>query len=162
MLLNLTQQQQIFDLLPDLRDATVLDIGCGIGRLSGPLSERAASVFGIDICDTMLLKAKEGFNKPNLQFVKSSAESLPFNDQMFDVIIAIFVLQHILDDVRFTSALHEMVRVLKPGGSILIVDGISQQKYRPTTSQVTIVRTPEDYAPLKQRCVLAFSQEVLQ
>ncbi len=139
----------------------MLDVGCGIGRLTGPLSERAAYVVGVDISHNMLQKARQSVTRANVSFVRASASSLPFTEQHFDVIIAIFVLQHILNDTVFELTLNEMLRVLGPGGYILIIDGVGVVKHRPTNSQVTVIRTMKDYDPLRKKCCLLFSQELL-
>ena len=158
--LDHSQRCWLLEKLPGLVGRTILDIGCGIGRLTKPLSEKAASVTGIDISDVMLEKARLSVTDANVSFVKASASSLPFGDQEFDVVLAVFVLQHILDDALFESALREILRVLKQGGSILIVDGIGSVKDRIPNSP-TVIRTLAEYDVLKKRCTLISLQETL-
>jgi len=158
--LNKKQQQLLFEILPNLLGKAVLDVGCGIGRLTKSLSEHGANVTGIDISDVMLQKARQLVPGSNVNFIQASASKMPFADQSFDVILAVFVLQHILDDALFDQSLAEILRVLKQGGCIFIVDGISNTNHRLQNSP-TMRRTLQKYDILKKRCNLVTSQKTL-
>lgn len=82
----------------------VLDVGCGTGFVSQLYPN--FDITGIDISDGMLA------NNP-YKAIKASAESIPFEDNSFDFVIARSLLHH-LD--RPDIGLKEMFRVLKPGG----------------------------------------------
>ncbi|GCE16712.1 class I SAM-dependent methyltransferase [Dictyobacter kobayashii] len=112
---NQEQQAKIVQLLSPLENKDVLDVGCGIGRIAGPLSGLTRHVTAIDISEGMLQKARQTYQQPNLKFIQSSVDQMPFNDQVFDAVIAIFVLQHIIDESSFQTSLKNITRVLKPG-----------------------------------------------
>ena len=98
--------------------AKVLDIGCGTGRLTIPLQEKAqAEVWGLDLSAEMLEQAKQKKGAETIHWILGDAQALPFPDRFFDLTFMCLVLHHIEDKAR---AIEEMYRVLKPGGRSLI------------------------------------------
>ena len=105
----------------------VLDIGCGAGidtivaaMMVGP----AGTVVGIDMVPEMLARARENLRMTDLKnviFEDAYGEKLPFADGGFDVVISNGVFNLIPDK---TKALSEVVRVLKPGGRLMMADQI--------------------------------------
>ena len=101
----------------------VLDLGCGTGRGIKHLYDfKAAEVFGVDVSEKMLEIAKKKFK--TTQFVLADSEKLPFEDESFDAVTALFLIVHI-GDLRKTF--DEAYRVLKKGG-IFILSNINQRK----------------------------------
>lgn len=97
----------------------VLDIGVGAGDLSLALQEKIygrLDLFGIDISPAMVGVAQTVL--PNGRFQVAEATSLPFADHQFDLVICAHVLEHLPDPAE---GLKEMVRVVKPGGTIVLV-----------------------------------------
>lgn len=142
---NLRQQQAILNILPLLIGKKVLDFGCGIGRMLGCLIERGATTYGVDISQGMLARASEAHPSALLSHIQP-ATPLPFQDEMFDVVLASWVMQHIIDDELFAQTLKDLARTVKVGGSIVFVDGLSDSRRVPTNSYVTVVRTLGDYS----------------
>lgn len=103
------------NILPDLHGKSVIDVGCGEGRYCRILSERGAITTGIDPAPEFITHARS--KHPKGTYVEASAESLPFPDNSFDLVVSYLTLIDIPDDV---AASQEMVRVLKPGGQIII------------------------------------------
>jgi SAM-dependent methyltransferase len=99
---------------PGLR---ALDVGCGEGRFCRMLRERGIEVVGIDPTESLLKVACERDPQGNYQLAR--AEELPFEDKSFDLIISYLTLIDIED---FRGAISEMVRVLKPGGTLVITN----------------------------------------
>jgi len=100
----------------------VLDVGCGTGVISLLLSEMGHTVTGTDISEGMLRKAKEKANSLNLiiDFTIGDAENLPFEDEVFDLVINRHLVWTLPDPER---AIFEWSRVLKPEGRVIIIDG---------------------------------------
>jgi len=103
--------------LPPLHAARVLDFGCGTGKLG----ERLASgneVVGLDLSHQMLVAAERQLGD-RIGFTQGSVFALPFEDGAFDAAVSGFVLRNLYD---LPKAFSELARVIRPGGSIAIVD----------------------------------------
>lgn len=95
---------------------TVLDLGCGTGRYTERLTQRANQTVGLDVEMEILFKLKK--RNINVSLVCASAEyRLPFRDSIFDFILCTEVVEHLQND---GSAVKEMRRVLKENGGLLI------------------------------------------
>ena len=107
----------------DLKDKVVLDVGCGSGILSLlALRKGAAKAVCGDISNFMLglarAKAKQlGYDDDRIAFRQLDAESLPFEDASFDVVITGMTLGLLPEAER---AVIEMARVLRPGGLLSV------------------------------------------
>jgi len=95
----------------------LVDVGCGTGLVVAELTERGIKAMGVDISEQMITVARHRF--PDNDFLVAAAESLPFEDGSLDGYRAERLYQHLKDPAQ---ALVEARRVLKPGGSLLIVD----------------------------------------
>jgi len=96
---------------------SILDFGCGIGRLTEFMAKDFKNVVGVDISPTMLAEARkklEGFK--NVQFVETDGVNIPLPESSFDFVFAYLVFQHIKDRNIFEGAFKEISRVLKPSG----------------------------------------------
>lgn len=92
--------------------AHVLEVGCGTGLILQRVAERAARATGIDISRGML----EAARRRGLEVIQGSATALPFPGRTFDCTFSFKVLPHIAD---IGTALVEMARVTRPGGTVL-------------------------------------------
>jgi SAM-dependent methyltransferase len=97
---------------------SALDFGCGVGRLTVALSDRFATVTGVDISSSMIDQARASWtNKPNLSFVVNERSDLSvFADNSFDFLYSARVLQHMPTPQLALEYIGEFVRVLRPGG----------------------------------------------
>ena len=94
-----------------------LDVGCGEGRMCRMLQARAIPAVGIDPTAALLERARA--LDPGGDYRAAGAEALPFADEEFDLVLSCLTLIDIPD---FRQALREMVRVLEPGGTLLIAN----------------------------------------
>jgi ubiquinone/menaquinone biosynthesis C-methylase UbiE len=104
----------------------VLDVGCGTGTLALAAKRRvgaSGSVYGVDASAEMIARAKAKSARKGLpvEFEVTAAQSLPFADAMFDVVLCTLAMHHLPEHAR-AEALAEMRRVLKPEGGALIVE----------------------------------------
>jgi demethylmenaquinone methyltransferase/2-methoxy-6-polyprenyl-1,4-benzoquinol methylase len=111
----------------DRADARILDLCCGTGDLAFALSRRAKGrVWGADFAHSMLVRARAkaieesaGNNTRTIPFVESDALRLPFQDESFDLVTAAFGFRNL---ANYQAGLIEIRRVLRPGGTIAILE----------------------------------------
>jgi SAM-dependent methyltransferase len=96
-----------------LKGKAILDVGCGLGTYVRKFRGFSEDVHGVDVDPDRVAEASETL--PNIQV--SFGESLPFPDGRFDVVFLNEVIEHVDDDRR---TLAECVRVLRPGGHVVI------------------------------------------
>ncbi|WP_316165819.1 MULTISPECIES: class I SAM-dependent methyltransferase [unclassified Bradyrhizobium] len=103
----------------------VLEVGVGTG-ISLPLYAPNVRVFGTDISEAMLAKAKRRVAEQRLKTVEGlavmDAEHLEFPDNSFDVVMAQYVVTAVPNP---EAALDEFARVLRPGGELVILTRVS-------------------------------------
>lgn len=113
------------DLLGDLDGATVLDLGCGTGRNFSLLVERVGergNIIGVDYSEGMLEQARRRIQAKgwrNIELVRGDAARLDGISGPVDAVIAIWVLGIVYD---LEAALDRAVNLIRPGGSISIMD----------------------------------------
>ncbi|MBL7005098.1 MAG: class I SAM-dependent methyltransferase [Gammaproteobacteria bacterium] len=95
---------------------TVLDLGCNTGYGTEILSRSAKKITGVDVSEQAILKAKERYNHPTLEFQQIDGKHLPFEDNQFDLIVSFQVIEHIVDHYLY---INELKRVLSPGGIVI-------------------------------------------
>lgn len=97
-----------------------LDFGCGIGRLTQPLSDYFDKVIGVDIaCSMVELANKYNTKKDKCAYIVNETDNLGiFNDNTFDFIYSILTLQHIKPEYS-KKYIREFLRVLSPGGLLI-------------------------------------------
>ena len=100
------------------RSDEVVDLGCGVGRLTRVLAGRARSVRAIDVSSEMLARARElNAHLANVEWVLGDGVSLDgIDDGSVDAIISHVVFQHIPDPAVTLGYVADMGRVLHPGG----------------------------------------------
>ena len=101
-----------------LKDKIVLDMGCGSGRFTIALAQLGVkNVIGVDLGEGGIKigeKQSKDLDLKNIQFMKESVLSLPFEDETFDFVFSKGVLHH---TGQLENGLKEFHRVLKSGGS---------------------------------------------
>lgn len=118
--------KKYLDLLEMKKWEKVLDVGCGQGIFLARVAKTyEADCTGVDISKKSIATAKR-WKSPRLRFQVTDATQLPFKDESFDYLLSFDVLEHIQDQVKVLS---EMVRVLKPGGSLLVYTINKNQRY---------------------------------
>src|SRR6516162_188373 len=100
-----------------LNGERVLDVGCGTGSLTFTFPEIAnvASVTGIDPAESFVEFARSRNTDPRISFQTADARALPFENDSFDRVFSMLVLQFIPDAAR---AVAEMRRVVRLGGTV--------------------------------------------
>lgn len=96
-----------------------LDVGAGTGNFSLELAKRGLFVTGIDVSLNMLKEASAKANELELtlELEQMNAEEISYPDESFDIVTAITSTEFMAD---FEDTFAQMLRVLKPGGQLLI------------------------------------------
>jgi SAM-dependent methyltransferase len=99
-------------------DDHVVEIGCGVGRLTRVIAERAASVKALDVSSEMLTIAQnENAGLTNVDWIQGDGTSLAgIADGTADAVVSHVVFQHIPDPQITLGYIREVGRVLRPGG----------------------------------------------
>ena len=120
-------------------NSLLLDVGIGAGDLAALF--KVKSVTGVDISKSMLKECKK--LHPNYKLILGDAEKLPIKDNFFDVVCSRNLLQNFNNP---TKAFNEMVRVLKKGGLLVVIEAAVDEYERdiPTKN----VRVAEPFHPL--------------
>ena len=110
------------DALGAAGQGTILDLACGPGVVSAALSGNAHKVIAFDATPAMLEKARKRCAHAgcsNVEFKRGDAESLPFDDGVFDGVVTRLAIHHFQNPAQ---VLNEVFRVLRPAGILVIAD----------------------------------------
>jgi SAM-dependent methyltransferase len=144
------------------RGARFLDVGCGTGRWVRRYGELGFSAVGVDATIGMLRIARtQGTSAP---LTAGLAQCLPFSDAAFDCLSDITVVQHIPYELQ-SAALQEMVRVIKPGGRMILMEVICGRDPNVGEDSHVFPREPRNWVNEVERCgaslIAWFGQEFL-
>lgn len=103
-------------------DAPIIDVGCGGGQLALTLSAELpnSQIIGVDLSPDQVQRAKRraaGNNR--VHFEQGSAQDLPFDDETASAVISVGSIKHWPNP---DDGLAEMIRVLRPGGLLIILE----------------------------------------
>ncbi len=136
-----SRQAELFAAAPELHDAAMvrllvdaarpsatdesLDIACGPGSVVAAFAPHVRRAVGLDATAAMLeqgraLASREGL--PNIEWRQGDVYALPFADSAFDIVTCRFAFHHLEQPTR---AFAEMVRVCRPGGRVVLCDGLA-------------------------------------
>ena len=112
------QEEKAVDRYFSETDGTVLDVGCGVGRVSHLLHERGFDVTGIDISESLVERARSLF--PEIDFHVEDVRDSSFDSRSFDyVVFSFFGIDYVLPEAERLGALREIHRLLKPSGVLV-------------------------------------------
>jgi ubiquinone/menaquinone biosynthesis C-methylase UbiE len=138
-----------------------LDIACGPGAFVLAIAPRVRLARGVDLTPEMLRRARAFQAEKqilNAAFVRGDAEQLPFPDSMFDLVSCQCSFHHM---PKPQLVLHEMIRVAKPEGRLLIIDPLapeSDSKYD-LYNRIEKVRDPSHTLSLRLTTFLGMFEE---
>ncbi len=103
----------------------VLEAGCGVGAQTITLAKNSpkAAITALDISEVSISQARERIENAgitNVRFQQGDIFHLPFEAESFDHVFVCFVLEHLLNPVE---ALVSLKKVIKPGGTITVIEG---------------------------------------
>jgi SAM-dependent methyltransferase len=141
----------------------VLDFGCGLGRLSVWLAQRAGTVHGVETNLDMIRRAAKSCRDAqarNVTLTLFDGSELPFESDTFTRVNSVWVLQHVLTSEQLRAALRELGRVCTSAARMMFVERVSNQPDEPWLPKNIIVRRPlaeyeAAFADSGLRCVRA-------
>ncbi|MGH8206451.1 MAG: SAM-dependent methyltransferase [Steroidobacteraceae bacterium] len=140
--------------------ARVLDLGCGVGRWSCRLAASGAVVTGVDLSATMVAVAQRRAHEAGLsarcRFLVQDLAELDAGTP-YDVLLAVTVLQHILDPAKLRRAVARMAAHLAVGGRMVLLEAAPQRATHRCDSAVFTARARATYLRLFESCGLRLS-----
>jgi SAM-dependent methyltransferase len=122
---------------------TVIDLGCGSGMHTLYLRRRGAFVFAVDISPELIAVARRRLEMhgvtSGVQFLVSSAHTLPFGDASADVVFGNAILHHL----DLATAAREIHRVLKPGGRAVFQEPVQNSRAYRAVRRLIPFRHPD-------------------
>lgn len=120
-----------------LERPSLLDVGCGVGRLHPHLQGRFDRITGCDVSEKSVIRARRdnGFATYNA----SQTDQLPYADDQFDIALTVCVMHHVQPG-NWVAFLEEMRRVVRPGGLAVVIE---HNPFNPLT-RLAVARCPFD------------------
>ncbi len=131
-------------LMERAKDKIVLDAGCGTGKFLNILENVASKYIGVDLSFDQLIKAQMKRKKESSSFINANLKDLMLADDSIDLIISPWVLGTVLDIKEREECLHELKRVLKPGGKIILIENDEGSEFETLRNRDKDLRT-RDY-----------------
>lgn len=120
-----------------LKSGVVLDVGCGTGLLARRLRDQGIESIGVDESFGM---AKECREHNRIPCAHGDSARLPFKSNSVDAALCIATMHHVVGSTEVARTLGEMLRIVKPGGWILVWDHNPLNPYWP----IFMKRLPQD------------------
>lgn len=164
---KLKDREKLLDSIQWLGNELVLDVGCGRGLMLVGAAKRLTNgkSIGIDIwqqedqsdnyAEAVLTNAKIEGVLERVEVETADMRQLPFAENHFDVIVSNWAVHNLKVEVDRQKALDEMIRVLKPGGSIVLADIVNQTEYANYFEQHGMVNVRLQNAPIQDMILRA-------
>lgn len=130
--IDILWRNKVVNLVAAENPSHILDVATGTGDLAIALGKKipSASIIGFDLSEGMLKYGREKVEKQKLSerisMIQGDAESMPFDDNTFDVVTASFGVRNF---ENLEKGLSEFKRVLKPGGKVIILEFSQPQAF---------------------------------
>jgi 2-polyprenyl-3-methyl-5-hydroxy-6-metoxy-1,4-benzoquinol methylase len=144
--IDLTQRVALRPELGSVRGLSVLDAGCGVGRWSRRFrAAGAAWVLGVVHSAVMVDEARaRSAELEGVDFRRSALDELDLPER-FDLVLAVTVLQHVLDEDRFRRSVARLAAHVAPGGRLVFLEAAPRRANARCDSAVFRARTESDY-----------------
>jgi len=133
----------------------VLEIGCGVGRVTRPLAEVFGEVHGVDVSGEMIRRARQALaDVPNAFVYQNNGMDLAvLGEQVFDFAFSTIVFQHIPSREVIENYVREVHRLLRPGALFKFqVQGDTRVESRPEDTWLGVPFSDEEAVAMALRC----------
>ena len=111
---NIEETPALFSLMPQLKNKTILDLGCGYGENCRKYSEQGAiSIVGVDISKQMLEVAQNNNKLPNIEYMRMQMEDIAKLNRYFDIVTSSLAIHYVAD---YRDLVKNIYNILNPGG----------------------------------------------
>jgi arsenite methyltransferase len=161
--------EELLNLIQWSGDEQVLDVGCGRGLMLVGAAKRLKSgqAIGVDLwqqqdqsnnnsAGTLENAAIEGVTE-RIEVKTADMRQLPFPDNFFDVIVSSWAVHNLEAESDRHKALDEMIRVLKPNGTVVLADIINQAEYAEYFNQHGMTKVQFHNHPIRDAVLKAVS-----
>jgi ubiquinone/menaquinone biosynthesis C-methylase UbiE len=114
-------KKRVLYLASERRPRDLLEVGCGTCAQAAAIAAKGIEVTAVDISERMFPPRRSARLPSTLSFFRADGRQLPFHDGLFDMALVSMSL-HAIDPADRITIIREMIRVLKDGGTVLIMD----------------------------------------
>lgn len=127
---------------------SMLEIGCGVGRWTRRLAQSGHDVVGLDLSSIMVQEARRRAHEEAVdarcRFLTADSADIPLQKR-FDRILAVTVLQHLLDPERFRASLEQLRDRLADDGLVVLLEAAPSRSNRRCNTEVFVARSEQEY-----------------
>jgi SAM-dependent methyltransferase len=120
-------QKMVLSEVLDIKDAVLLDFGCGSGRFFSLTVGLAKYVVGLEISQQMLAYARQRVRPGQCELILFDGTRLPFVENCFDAVLSVWCIQWLTDDSHFQDMVAQIVACVRSGGRIYLLEQVRVQ-----------------------------------
>lgn len=151
--IDLLQKMALDKVLELKGDETVLDFGCGSGRISYWIAPKVKRVIGLEVTPEMIELAEKNRTVSNVEFILYDGFHFPNLPYLFDLILSVGVLQ-IMKGQVLREVVSELTRYLKSGGRFCVIEQVSDN---PRVGRPRVEEYLEAFKASKLECLHTYS-----
>jgi len=148
---------------------SVLDYGCGVGRWTLWFAPQVQHVVGVDISPKMVETARQAADEAGIRNAEHAVIDglpLPFEDNTFDLVNAVWALRYVTDEDELARTISELCRVTRPGGHVTFIEMLARREpefkeHEGEFSGAAVYRRLEQYRSLFEGCGMTVQESAV-